>query len=90
MMIICIVIIASLYFHVYKIFYVSSVILLLMFLISPIIWDRIDNQIGLGGVNMTNLEKTALLKGRLAKIEQKNPTSGVARKIKRQIRNLSK
>lgn len=39
---------------------------------------------------MTNLEKTALLKGRLAKIEQKNPTSGVARKIKRQIRNLSK
>ena len=43
MMIICIVIIASLYLHVYKIFYVSSVILLLMFLISPIIWDKIDN-----------------------------------------------
>lgn len=40
MMIICIVIIASLYLHAYSIFYPSSVILLLMFVISPIVWDK--------------------------------------------------
>ena len=40
---------------------------------------------------MTNTEKIALLKSRLVKVEQNgNATSGVARKIKRQIRNLSK
>ena len=39
---------------------------------------------------MTNTEKIALLKGRLVKIEQKDISSGVARKLRRQIRNLSK
>lgn len=39
---------------------------------------------------MTNAEKVALLRGRLVKIEQKGISSGVARKLRRQIRNLSK
>lgn len=40
---------------------------------------------------MTNEAKSAILKGRLVKIEQNgNATSGVARKIRRQIRNMSK
>lgn len=39
---------------------------------------------------MTNAEKVAILKGRLVKVEQKDSLSGVVRKLKRQIRNLSK
>lgn len=39
---------------------------------------------------MTNTERVALLRVRLSKIEQKNTSCGLARKLRRQIRNLSK
>lgn len=40
---------------------------------------------------LSNTDRIAILKGRLVKIEQKgNFTCGVARKLRRQIRNLSK
>lgn len=39
---------------------------------------------------MTKEIKKAQLEARLVKAEQKNPTSGVVRKLKREISNLSK